>query len=1220
MHPASAIFQQYADTLTSASTRARAAECVVETFSDQERHIAAVVKNPIGLRFEAVIRYNDRRVTESGCTCDFQRGPVCEHVTAALTYALQQPEEKPEIKESTPYTIPKTMRDFALTDLFRHSSDLGFSKMNSTRRRCAIRVLEENHLELDLFAQGQASSTVTVKQEEEQMLTYCTCDHIRRTLCEHQTFTLNYLLEEDEVRVFFDVQLREAFLRERAAEFGMEDEPHPERFFALKWENGQVIAKPIQTLLPLDEKAQQKLKEQLLPRRFSPDSLIRQQVTETPFLVIGSASYTEALSMKLCSSPHSREGKPKNPIKPQNTSDLLLKTEDPGYLRFYAALTKMQSEYRITPAIGEMTPEEFADEMLGVKAVLANPGNYPVYSHTNQQTNAITATSIELVQIVPQTVSLTLQVEQSGSFYAITGFVEAFGTQIPTERIQLVHRYFLSYKDQWTLIDKYDVLRTLAFLRKNNHKIVIHQGKFNEFRANFLDLLEAKIAIRYSFVKPAPQKWIEQEGLNTIGERLIYLSDSEHFVLITPAVRYGEVEIPVRSSRQLFTLDQTGEAYAIERDVATEQELLYNVIRMHPTFAEQENDEFFYLHKQEFLHSGWFLDAFDYWRENGITILGFNKIKNNNYNTNRMKVRMRVSSETDWFDTHVGISFGKQQATLKQIQKSINNRSRFVQLDDGSLGLLPQEWVNRFGEFFRSGEIDGEKIRIPKSLYAHVDQLFEDEVLSEDVRNELASYKEKAARFEKIGAVPAPKSLQTALRTYQQEGLNWLCFLDDFGFGGCLADDMGLGKTVQVLAFILKQQEEVGRQTNLVVVPTSLIFNWESEIARFTPSLRVLTIHGNSRVRSSTHFDQYDIILTTYGTLLSDITFMKKFPFRSIFLDESQAIKNPDSKRYKAVRLLQGKFKMVLTGTPVENNTFDLYAQLSFAVPGLLGTPKQFSDHFAMPIDKFKDSQRARELQQRINPFLLRRTKLQVAPELPDKTEMIVYCEMGQEQRKVYDTYKTELQRFLLGLNEEDYAQNSMHILSGLTKLRQICNSPALLSDQAFYGDESAKLTELVEQIDQHSTQHKILIFSQFVGMLDLIKRELDKRAIAHAMLTGKTRNRAEEVERFQNDPEVRVFLISLKAGGTGLNLTAADYVYIVDPWWNPAAENQAIDRCYRIGQKKNVVAVRLICPDTIEEKIQRLQESKRELVRDLIKTDAGILKSLTRDELVRLL
>ena len=310
----------------------------------------------------------------------------------------------------------------------------------------------------------------------------------------------------------------------------------------------------------------------------------------------------------------------------------------------------------------------------------------------------------------------------------------------------------------------------------------------------------------------------------------------------------------------------------------------------------------------------------------------------------------------------------------------------------------------------------------------------------------------------------------------------------------------------------------------------------------------------------------------------------------------------------------------MLTGTPIENNTFELYAQFSFVSPGFLGNQQRFRDNYSIPIDKFKDGLRAKELQHKLNPFLLRRTKKQVASELPEKTEMVIYCEMGTEQRKVYDSYKNEFKLYLQKSDSDDLLNKNMHILQGLTKLRQICDSPALLSDQEYYGSESAKMDELMEQIEQHSSEHKILIFSQFVTMLDLIKHQLDAREVKYEYLTGKTKDRAERVKQFQEDDETRVFLISMKAGGTGLNLTEADYVFIVDPWWNPAVENQAIDRCYRIGQKKNVMAIRLICPDTIEQKIMLLQENKKELIDDLIKVDANALKSLSKEDILQLL
>jgi SNF2 family DNA or RNA helicase len=317
---------------------------------------------------------------------------------------------------------------------------------------------------------------------------------------------------------------------------------------------------------------------------------------------------------------------------------------------------------------------------------------------------------------------------------------------------------------------------------------------------------------------------------------------------------------------------------------------------------------------------------------------------------------------------------------------------------------------------------------------------------------------------------------------------------------------------------------------------------------------------------------------------------------------------------------LNGRQRLVLTGTPIENNTFDLYAQLSFAQPGLFGSAKHFADLYSTPIDKFQDTARAKELQQKIHPFVLRRTKKQVAKELPEKTEMVIYCEMGTEQKRIYESYKKEFQAFLQGHSEEDLNKKSMHILQGMTKLRQICNSPAILGDDSFYGDESAKINELLSQIEDKKDQHKILVFSQFVRMLDLIKPELEKRNIPYCYLTGQTKDRQEQVDRFQNDDETRVFLISLKAGGTGLNLTQADYVFLIDPWWNPAVENQAIDRAYRIGQEKHVVAIRLITPDTIEEKIRELQERKKELAEDIVHTDTSVLKALNKQDLMNLL
>ena len=444
-------------------------------------------------------------------------------------------------------------------------------------------------------------------------------------------------------------------------------------------------------------------------------------------------------------------------------------------------------------------------------------------------------------------------------------------------------------------------------------------------------------------------------------------------------------------------------------------------------------------------------------------------------------------------------------------------------------------------------------------------------------------------------------------------------FLDDFNFGGVLADDMGLGKSIQIIAFILLQREKVNFNVNLLVVPATLIFNWKAEFQKFAPSLKFTIHHGNQRIKKSNKFDQNEVILTSYGTLMSDIHLFKDYVFNYIFLDESQNIRNPETERYKAVKLLQSRNKIAITGTPIENSTFDLFAQFSFACPGLLGNKQYFKDVYLAPVDHFKNDKRTAELQQKIKPFLLRRTKEEVAPELPDKKEIVVFCEMETQQRKMYDQYEKDFREYIENSNKFDLNKNSMYVLKGLTKLRQICDAP-VLADELSQGIPSAKLEMLIEQITNKAPSHKILVFSQFVTMLDLIHKELKDRKIQTAYLTGKTTNREAVVREFQENKEVKVFLISLKAGGTGLNLTEADYVYLVDPWWNPAVENQAIDRVHRIGQTKNTLAIRLICPNTIEDKIRILQESKKTIADELITNESGFFKNLSKENLLDLL
>jgi len=1069
-------------------------------------------------------------------------------------------------------------------------------------------------IEIDFGAFGRHESDmpfpiVQIQQNENSVKLSCRCATPKNKLCEHQAQVLYNVLQRQDLLIFFDENLRKQRLSKIALNYGLEKEPNLDLLFNLVYVNGAVEIKPkIDALQPFNKEAQQQLQQILLPAKTNKN--FKNDISKL-ILVLGQHRYYNHLTAALFEAEKTKSGKVKNPLKGVNPAELIFKTEESDVLKFYSGVAAFHQNYNTEPTEAEMD---------ALKAIVKNPLGIPVYLQDIRQSSSIQASTITAVDVQTLDVDLRLTVNQKDEFYEITGRLIIEGKSYELDHLLLVHQYFIQLKDQLYLVTRLDLLRVIGFFKKQSNRLILHQSKYPEFQKSILIPLESSIHVDYSYLKPATKSQIEEKGFDLENEQLIYLSESEDYILITPVMRYGNLEIPVLSKKQIQAQDKLGNIFTVYRDEKAELQFIGNVLKQHPFFYEQEANDSYYLHRKRFLEEAWFLDAFETWRNKGIHILGFNQLKNNKLSEYKAHINIEVLSGTDWFETKVEVKFGKQRVALKHLHKSIRNKSKFVTLDDGTQGILPHEWIEKFAAYFNAGEVTEDAILTPKIKFATINELYEDALLDGEVKNELTLYKQKFEGTNSIREVEVPKTLRATLRHYQKDGLNWLNFLDDFNFGSCLADDMGLGKTIQILAFILSQREKVSHRTNLVVVPASLIFNWKAEVAKFAPSIKVKTIYGNERVKTTDDFDDYEIILTSYGTLLSDVRFLKDYRFNYIFLDESQHIKNPESQRYKAVRMLQSRNKVVMTGTPIENNTFDLYGQLSFACPGLFGSKQQFADLYSTPIDQFKDRKRSEELQQKIRPFILRRTKEQVAKELPDKTEIILYCEMGEEQREVYEANKKEIQDFILNKTEDELPKSSMHVLKSITQLRQICNSAALLADGKSYLQASSKIEVLLEQIESKAPRHKILVFSQFVTMLDLIKKQLEKRGIRYAYLTGQTKNRAEAVQSFQENDDIPVFLISLKAGGTGLNLTQADYVYLVDPWWNPAVENQAIDRAYRIGQHKNVMAVRLICPDTIEEKIMRLQATKKDLVKNLIQTDGGFFKGLNKKELLGLL
>lgn len=1101
-----------------------------------------------------------------------------------------------------------TFENLTEKNILRHAN--GIIDINSV----IIQQVYAVHIELNhgVFIGPAGMPPVTIMQHESNLLTVCTCNSEPGKLCEHQVYVLLAIVRKEELGIFFNPALRHEKLKKAAADYGLEYEPDLDSFFQPEYLNGKLFIKPLLPgIFPVTRESLD-----ALSKEFTSDAEIDSKKTHpvadtSVCVVLRRHKYYKYLVIELYNAALTKEGGIKNPLNLVSPLDFIWQSEDPDHLKFFSGIAKFQNH---------SDTKRSGSDITALKAIIKNPGSYNFYYHDAAISENITANSIVPVKTGLLPGEVNIEVIPQDHFYELTASIIINGKVCSIKDVSIKFTYFITVAGALYLVDRLQVMNLIELLKKRSGSLLIHVSKFAMFRSQVLHGLQDKVHIEYEHIKTATPAQVRRLGFNNEPAKLIYLSDFGSHVMIIPVMKYDDVEIPVRTKRQIYTVDDKGKEFTIKRN--NEAEILFTalLVKQHPYFEEQlENDlYYFYLHKKQFLNEEWFLNCFDEWQKQDITILGFNEIKENKLNRHKVKIDIKVISGINWFNAVVGIKYGKKKASLKQLYKAIHNKSRYIQLDDGTLGILPAEWVEKFSAYFNAGEIaDEETIHIPKINFSAIEQFFSEDVLEEPVKKEIALYKEKLSGFDHIKEAEVPAELQAILRPYQRQGLSWLNFLDDFNFGGCLADDMGLGKSVQVIAFILSQRKKSAHNTNLLVVPATLIFNWQVEIQKFAPSIKIHTVYGAERIKNTGSFNSCEVILTSYGTLLSDIRFLKEYIFNYIFLDESQHIKNPESERYKAVRLLKSRNRIVITGTPLENNTFDIFGQFSFACPGLLGNKKYFKDVYAIPIDKFKNSKRATELQYKINPFILRRTKQQVAPELPDKTEMILYCEMKSAQRKIYDAYEKEFREYIAATTGEELHRSPMNVLKGLTKLRQVCNSPVLLGSDDLSGKESSKMDMLMEQVEAKSLQHKMLIFSQFVSMLDLIKKELEARNIKFALLTGNTRNREAVVNEFQNDPDVKIFLISLKAGGTGLNLTEADYVYLVDPWWNPSVENQAIDRTHRIGQNKKIMAVRLICPGTVEEKIMKMQESKKELVSDLINTDSSFLKSLSKEELL---
>ena len=604
------------------------------------------------------------------------------------------------------------------------------------------------------------------------------------------------------------------------------------------------------------------------------------------------------------------------------------------------------------------------------------------------------------------------------------------------------------------------------------------------------------------------------------------------------------------------------------------------------------------------------------------------------YYLGNIDLKVVVKQDNDWFDLRGQVVIGDFTIPFVKLYRNIIRNIREFELPDGTIAVLPAEWFTRYSELFHSGRIVDDSLVVGKQMFGllHEAGLSTPEV--ESMRHLFAPGNLPKASL--------PTNLNATMRSYQLTGYYWLKLLKNNGFGGCLADDMGLGKTIQALALLLdvstdtieaqqpaaeqftqlslfdqpqQPQTVTKRPTSLIVVPLSLVHNWMSEAAKFAPSLKVLAHIGLNRTRTIATFDYYDVVVTTYGLVRNDNELLSAYNFHYIILDESQAIKNSSSKSYTAVTNLKSRYKLVLTGTPVENSLTDLWSQMNFVNPGLLGSFQRFKTEYVTRIENDPECQRAAQLRALVEPFILRRTKGEVASDLPPKTEQIRPCTMDSEQQSLYEREKSAMRNALITkINSEGVSKTSTLVLQSLMKLRQIACHPHL----AGFSEPSAKFDEVTRVLETVlSENHKVLMFSSFVKYLNIYEEYLRAKGIPYAILTGETADREAVIRRFQTDERVQVFLISLKAGGVGINLTSADYVFILDPWWNPSAENQAVDRAHRIGQTKNVFVYKFVTAGTLEEKIIALQNKKSHLAG--IFANSNPFKDITVEEMMEL-
>jgi non-specific serine/threonine protein kinase len=1189
-------------------------------------------------------KYKDPRSLSVRCTCPYNLGDICRHEAAAL-FQLQELLDKnvlgeKEVLYHQRHTVIK-MRDIELKSIRLLSSPDSFAEAEKILRTQKANILSaaNEKVEASLVCNGETFPLVIQKNEERNFDTSCKCDEQEHPLCVHKVVLFLQLLNAYGPYYFDSIRNWDKQKNKLLEAYGYSLDDDLSGKFEFTYKDGKPFLRVLDTSIKrVDPVAAGMPRHQVAVPEKEPVA-----TEEAPPLTGDNGSINrigivfnenggvfpgfgiDAISGEAEESGAGFTGK----IEKLDLTRFINTDHYPdGDKQLLQQLRKL-SETEVNKYVSRNSPfsgiweniihneeDDLPEETRSLIIEYWYPKLLKLFSEQKDNTlvyflphgkNFITSNLLP-VQLAEDTALPVFHIRNEENRIEIACYVQVNGAEVPLQENEWGSYMLFKYADtfyNWSRQE--DIFEVEKFAYKETP--VVSREDWPDYLQKHIIPLTREYKVRFA-------ESLVQEIKDGNPEVKVLLQEKGDYLLFVPIFSYKGFETRF-NAKDIITLPINGKVLEIHRNRQAELQFIKKLESLHSNFIHPEGAATLALKGADVLKNNWFFLFVDSMKEMNVPVAGFDVLKNFRFNTARPSTEIYISNGVDWFDAKVKVVFGEQQVSIDEIKRALANKQQFVQLNDGTLGILPEGWLKKYALLFRVGEGKNNALRLSKYHLSVIDELYEERNEAE-VLIELEEKYNRLRGFNRIREIDPPPRLEHILRPYQVAGYHWLNYLSEVGWGGILADDMGLGKTVQALSFLQFFRDTHQSLKAIVICPTTLMFNWENEIRKFTPGLTYHIHHGGDRARDKETFNAYNIIITTYGTLRSDIKLLTEINFDYVILDESQAIKNPQSKVTKAAGLLVSKNRLCLSGTPLQNNTFDIYAQMNFLNPGMLGSVEYFRNEFATPIDKFGEQDRKEHLKKLLYPFILRRTKEQVAKDLPEKTETILFCEMQAGQREIYEAFRMDYRNKILGvINEQGIQKSQLTILQGLMKLRQICDSPAIMNEPEKYPNHSIKLEEIAREITENIGNHKALIFSQFLGMLTLIKEKLRSLEVPFEYFDGSTSapEREKAITRFQSDESCRVFLISLKAGGVGLNLTAADYVYIVDPWWNPAVEQQAIDRTHRIGQTKNIFAYRMICKDTIEDKILQLQEKKRSLARDLIADDNTFVKSLSKED-----